>query len=279
MQAFCLKRLAIWGVRMCWKLSGSLKFRALTMSRARLSPSSIDYILIYSTTSLCRPSLFADPDCVKGSSEVLQWLKITSLSLCARKSSQITALQNSWSYGQTESSAQTSPGRMDQNSPLTLTCSSPKMSPPRWSQCEQTSFLNEISQVFIAHLVILVSRLENYFQASRDKCKEFEALLIKFTKLIDGRQFENKFGIKSKSLQEYKIQDVLEIAEKVQTKHDSISKFREHTAVFRKCFAAFGRNQGAVDNLLNIIPNDSYGSIIFGEFTLILTVGSPGRIY
>lgn len=137
----------------------------------------------------------------------------------------------------------------------------------------QTRFLNEIFQVFLAHLLIPVFSFENYFQASRDKCKEFEVLLIDFAKLIYDRNFEKKFQVKSKSFQEYKIQDVLEIAEKVQMKHGSISKVREHTAVFRKCFAAVGRNQGAVDNLLNFIPNDSYGSIIFGGFTLILTVG------
>ncbi|KAL1867905.1 hypothetical protein Daus18300_006180 [Diaporthe australafricana] len=112
---------------------------------------------------------------------------------------------------------------------------------------------------------------EKYYQASRDKRKEFEVLLVNFAKLVDDRQLQKRFYVKSKSLQDYKIQDVLEIAEKVQTTHGSTPKVKEHTAVFKKCFAAVGRNSGALKNLLNFIPDDSYGSIIFGGFTMILT--------
>lgn len=121
-------------------------------------------------------------------------------------------------------------------------------------------------------MLILVFRIEKYYQASRDKRKEFEALLTDFSKLIDDRQLQKRLQVKSKGLNEYRMQDVLEIAEMVQTTHGNKSKVREHTAILRKCFASVGRNQGAVNNLLKFIPNDTYGSVICGGFTMILTV-------
>lgn len=132
-----------------------------------------------------------------------------------------------------------------------------------------------LKRLSAANFLTTMIRFEKYYEASKLKCTEFEALLIDFAKMVDERQLQKKFGIKSRGFQEYRAEDVLEIAETVQKKYNNTSKVRECTAVFRKCFASVGRNQGAVSNLLSFIPNDSYGSIIFGGFTLILTVSSP----
>jgi hypothetical protein len=71
---------------------------------------------------------------------------------------------------------------------------------------------------------------------------------------------------------EYKMQDVLNIADKLTQRHKNASQVQNCAGIIRKCFRFAGQNSGVIKKLLDFAPTDSYGSMIYGGFALILGV-------
>jgi hypothetical protein len=102
--------------------------------------------------------------------------------------------------------------------------------------------------------------------------------LQKFANTIKERGFEKRLRITLKDPKAYKMSDVLSIAEKIQEKHRDADKVKSAMGRIRKCFRFAEDNHGQLKRLLKFVPNDAYGTVISGGFTMILGVSSVVRI-
>ncbi|KAH7309947.1 hypothetical protein BKA65DRAFT_168017 [Rhexocercosporidium sp. MPI-PUGE-AT-0058] len=135
---------------------------------------------------------------------------------------------------------------------------------------------NDISNPleFKAELDKFVPRCEiqdeaDYYKPSLEMMMQFEGTLKSFCKTLRSRKLDSKLGIEIKDPKDYRIEDVLMIAQKMCTKHeDSSTTGCMH--VIRRCFQAIGKHESTLAGLLNFLPTDVYGSIIYGGFTMIL---------
>ncbi|KAF2096572.1 hypothetical protein NA57DRAFT_78177 [Rhizodiscina lignyota] len=66
--------------------------------------------------------------------------------------------------------------------------------------------------------------------------------------------------------------DVLEIAKLVQDRNKNSENTRTCMRVIRNCFKATAKHRSTLENILSCVPNDIYGSIIAGGFTVVLAV-------
>lgn len=112
-----------------------------------------------------------------------------------------------------------------------------------------------------------------YFRESEKHMQELQLTLTKFTETLVKRGLTQELGIEIKKPNEYTMQNVIDIAQRVQQRHASSDGATKNSlGLIRKCFRQAIKKQGILNNLLNFIPSDSYSSVICGGFTLILGV-------
>lgn len=83
---------------------------------------------------------------------------------------------------------------------------------------------------------------------------------------------DQRFDVEIKDADKYTLNDVLKIAQVVQQNHKDADKVHSSMGRIRKFFRASGRNASTFQKLLAFVPNETYGSIICGGFTIILGV-------
>lgn len=114
---------------------------------------------------------------------------------------------------------------------------------------------------------------EDYFRESEKHMKELQLTLTKFTQTLVKRGLAQELGIEIKEPHQYTMQNVMDIAQRVQQRHaNSDSVAAGSLGLIRKCFRQAVKKKGILNNLLSFIPSDSYSSVICGGFTLILGV-------
>lgn len=118
--------------------------------------------------------------------------------------------------------------------------------------------------------------LQNHLRTSGKPSLEFEKALRELCGLIKKHQGSG-LDLEIKSPTDYKVEDVLEIVEKIAKKHRGEEKIEGFRGKVRRLFLTVGSNKSILDNLISFVPNDSYGSIISGGFTIILGVSQHGR--
>ncbi|KAK7709976.1 hypothetical protein SLS63_013118 [Diaporthe eres] len=112
---------------------------------------------------------------------------------------------------------------------------------------------------------------QDYHKASRARMQEFQITLQKFHQHMEKRK-DKDTSIKLKSPDDYTFKDVLEITTKLHEDHKSASQVRNCMGLIRKLFRGVGENSSILESLLKFVPNDTYGSVICGGFSMILTV-------
>ncbi|XDG07176.1 hypothetical protein ABKA04_006791 [Annulohypoxylon sp. FPYF3050] len=110
----------------------------------------------------------------------------------------------------------------------------------------------------------------DYFKESEEKVAKFKKTLSQFCKTLEERKLGKKLGIEIKDPDDYKMQDVLTIAQELQSKHQDDKTSKGYLGKIRRCFRRLLEHRGVLHNMLSFIPNDSYGSAISGGFTIIL---------
>ncbi|KAI2462836.1 hypothetical protein F4781DRAFT_163711 [Annulohypoxylon bovei var. microspora] len=110
----------------------------------------------------------------------------------------------------------------------------------------------------------------DYFKESEEKMAKFKKTLSQFCKTLEERKLGKKLGIEIKNPDDYKMQDVLSIAQELQLKHQDDKTSKGYLGKIRRCFRRLIEHRGIFHNILSFIPNDSYGSAISGGFTIIL---------
>ncbi|KAI5919489.1 hypothetical protein F4810DRAFT_703513 [Camillea tinctor] len=111
---------------------------------------------------------------------------------------------------------------------------------------------------------------EKCFKESEQRMIQFKNTLQRLLRTLEERKLGQKLGIKLKEPGHYKLQDVLQVAQQLQTKHKNDMEARGCLGKIRRCFRHVVEHRGTLHNLLSFIPNDSYGSSICGGFTIIL---------
>lgn len=101
---------------------------------------------------------------------------------------------------------------------------------------------------------------------------QLETTLQKFATTIKERGLDRKLKIALKDPKDYSMSDVLSIARKIQEKHRDADKVKSAMGHIRKCFRFAEDHHGQLSRLLKFVPNDSYGTVISGGFTMILGV-------
>lgn len=102
--------------------------------------------------------------------------------------------------------------------------------------------------------------------------KELDATLSRFSATLKARGFDREMRIDLKNPNSYNMEDVLSIAGSIEKRYRNSENVKNAMGVIRKCFRRTGEHHGQLRRLLAFVPNDTYGTIISGGFTMILGV-------
>ncbi|KPM40078.1 hypothetical protein AK830_g6503 [Neonectria ditissima] len=103
-----------------------------------------------------------------------------------------------------------------------------------------------------------------------EQMRQFQDTLKSFTEKLQKRKLFKKLGLEVRDPSQYDLNYVLSIASKINDERDQ--PYNTHTckAFIRKCFQVVTKNKNIVTGLLSMLPNDLYGSVISGGFSVIL---------
>lgn len=104
--------------------------------------------------------------------------------------------------------------------------------------------------------------------------RDFQVTLKKFHEHLQRRK-DKDHSIELKDPSEYTFKDVLEITTKLHEEHKSADQVKNCMGLIRRIFRHAGEKSSILENLLSFVPSDTYGSVICGGFTMILTVRQP----
>lgn len=134
--------------------------------------------------------------------------------------------------------------------------------------------LADLSPEFVPELDRFLPRDEitqqDYFVESQKRVEKFKETLALFQKNLVDRKVDRRYEIAIKDANSYTLQDVLQIAKIVQKKHSDADQVHSCMGRLKKFFHATGRNASTFKRLLAFVPDDVYGSVICGGFTVIL---------
>jgi hypothetical protein len=100
----------------------------------------------------------------------------------------------------------------------------------------------------------------------------FRGILKKFVAVLKERKVDSQLGIVIKDPSEFTIEYILEIINKLGEGRENAAKTRSCKNFIQRCYRKMKDNRGVIEGMLTLIPNDIYGSVISGGFTLILAV-------
>ncbi|KAK6088731.1 hypothetical protein SCUP234_00611 [Seiridium cupressi] len=140
--------------------------------------------------------------------------------------------------------------------------------------------LAETSPEFVPELDRFVMRdqvpPQDHFAESQKQVEKFKQTLALFQKNLIQRKVDQKYEIEIRDANSYTLEDVLKIAQTVQKKHKDADQVHSCMGRLKKFFHATGRNATTFKRLIAFVPDDVYGSVICGGFTIIL--GSLERL-
>lgn len=98
--------------------------------------------------------------------------------------------------------------------------------------------------------------------------------------MIKDRKLDKKIDIEIKKPDKYTMEDVVLIATKMEKRHRDAANVKSCMGCIRKVFRKAGNNKTTFKKLLSFVPNDLYGTMIIGGFTMILGVRTrfPGQL-
>ena len=112
------------------------------------------------------------------------------------------------------------------------------------------------------------------YKPSAEQMDRFQKVLKSFCTILKKRKLDQKLGIKLKDPKDYKLTDVVLVAQKIKERNENSDKARSSMRVIRKCFKAARKHRSTI---LAFVPNDSYGFVISGGLTMILAVRIPAK--
>ncbi|KAL6400480.1 hypothetical protein AUP68_16189 [Ilyonectria robusta] len=118
---------------------------------------------------------------------------------------------------------------------------------------------------------------EAFYEESQAQLDEFRETLTEFAKTLRRRKLDRKIDIKLKGTDEYTMDDVVQIATKVEELHQDAATMKTSMGAIRGFFRMAGENMPILKQILQFAPSDTYGTVIFASLSMILTVRDPRR--
>ncbi|KAI0193585.1 hypothetical protein EV127DRAFT_509713 [Xylaria flabelliformis] len=106
-----------------------------------------------------------------------------------------------------------------------------------------------------------------YYQDSRNRKLEFQQSLERFACILKSRNVDKELRIEIKDPKDFDLRYILEIIDKIE-KHTTMK--RPYKAFFKRYLHKVEENKAVIEGILSFVPDDIYGSLISGGFTLIL---------
>ena len=104
---------------------------------------------------------------------------------------------------------------------------------------------------------------------------QFRETLEAFTQTLQSRGIFKKLGIEACDPARCDIQYVLRVANAIHEHREGSKDTRSIKRFMERCSRRATANKATISALLSMVPNDLYGSIISGGFSLILAVRCP----
>ncbi|TRX92694.1 hypothetical protein FHL15_006368 [Xylaria flabelliformis] len=141
-------------------------------------------------------------------------------------------------------------------------------SPEEWGdlkELENTSEYSSDLDKFVPKDTILND--SKYYQDSRKRKLEFQQKLERFACILKSRNVDKELRIEIRDPEHFDLPYILDIIDKIE-KHKTMK--RPYKAFVRRCFRRVEENKAVIEGILSFVPDDIYGSLISGGFTLIL---------
>jgi hypothetical protein len=107
---------------------------------------------------------------------------------------------------------------------------------------------------------------------SAEHARKFQDTLKRFCDTLKKRKLDHKLNIELKNPNEYKLQDVIDIATRLQSNRDASGNTNICMRYIRTFFRETAKHKSTLTVMLKFVPNDTYGAIFVGGFALILAV-------
>jgi hypothetical protein len=101
---------------------------------------------------------------------------------------------------------------------------------------------------------------------------KFRETLQSFVTLLKERKVDSQLNIVLKDPSEFTVEYIIQIINRLGERNENPSKTKSCKNFIRSCHRKYEDNKGIVEGILTMIPNDIYGSVISGGFTVILAV-------
>ncbi|KAK3349667.1 hypothetical protein B0T25DRAFT_591901 [Lasiosphaeria hispida] len=108
------------------------------------------------------------------------------------------------------------------------------------------------------------------YAESQKSLVRFKQTLERLAVVLRERNVEMELGVVIKDPSEFTLDYVLGIANKIQEGRENSLDAKSCKAFIRRCYRKFEKKRGVVGAILSMVPDDAYGSVISGGFTLIL---------
>ncbi|KAI0451498.1 hypothetical protein F5B21DRAFT_486773 [Xylaria acuta] len=112
-----------------------------------------------------------------------------------------------------------------------------------------------------------VLNASRYYQESKKRKLEFQQRLEGFACMLKDRNVDKELRIEIKDPKDFNLPYILEIIGKIE-KHTDTK--RPYKAFVRRCFRRIEDNKAVIEGIISFVPDDIYGALISGGFTLIL---------
>ncbi|KAK1750915.1 hypothetical protein QBC47DRAFT_392885 [Echria macrotheca] len=132
----------------------------------------------------------------------------------------------------------------------------------------RTEFIEEIDQFADKGLVFDAKK---YYEASEKSFIRFRQTLQRLVTLLQERGVDKELGIDIKDPGDgFTFDYVLGIANRLQEGRENALQMNTCKTFIRRCYRKVEDSRGVIGGILEMVPNDAYGSVISGGFTLIL---------
>jgi hypothetical protein len=110
-----------------------------------------------------------------------------------------------------------------------------------------------------------------YYDQSKTSMLKFRRTLQNFVTILKERNVDSQLNI-VKDPSELTVEYIIQIIGRLGESKENASKTKSCKNFIQSCHRRYEDNKGIVEGILTMIPNDIYGSVISGGFTVILAV-------
>ncbi|KAI8955985.1 hypothetical protein F4801DRAFT_599184 [Xylaria longipes] len=120
-----------------------------------------------------------------------------------------------------------------------------------------------------------VLNTSRFYQESKRRKLEFQQRLERFARMLKDRNVDKELRIEIKDAKDFNLPYVLEIIDQIEKRTDVK---RPYKAFVRRCFRIIEDNKAVIEGIISFVPDDMYGTLISGGFTLILATATSLRV-